>query len=402
MFFSTIKHFISTYHLFTEDERLVVCVSGGVDSIVLTDVLSRLIPLQQLLVAHCNFHLRGAESNRDETFVRDFCRDKDLPLIVQDFDTLHYCKEHKLSVEMGARELRYRWFEELRTERQYDKIVVAHHANDQAETVLLNLFRGTGIRGLGGMKPVNGNIIRPLLCVTRHDILTYAQQRHLSFVEDSTNTDTRFQRNKIRSLLQAFGDTEIRHIANTALSIQSYLPTLHPQIGSETALYEQLKDTFSPKMIQNIYQEFQQGDIGKRFLGKEFMAEIRKEGVSISPRVYKEPTPHLTTSLRPKNENEIFPPAEAKTVFIDADKVHGQLSLRHWQTGDVFYPIGLQGRKRKVGDIFTDRHLSQVQRSQQWLCCDESGEIIWLVGYRLSEHYKITPNTTQICVITVS
>jgi len=196
-----VEKYISKHNLLQHtDQPVVVALSGGMDSVCLLHILHRLE--YQLIAAHCNFHLRGEESERDMHFVENLCKTLGIPLYIKQFDTLTYAETRKLSVEMAARELRYSWFEQLLQEQNAQAIVVAHHESDQAETLLLNLCRGTGLKGLCGMHPKNGHIIRPLLEIAKKDIEAYITLNHISFVTDSTNTDTAIKRNEIRYHLQ--------------------------------------------------------------------------------------------------------------------------------------------------------------------------------------------------------
>lgn len=243
-----VKKYIRDNGLLEAGDRVLVCLSGGADSVALWDVIRR--SGYEQIVAHCNFHLRGEESNRDEAFVRQLVPD----VIVRDFDTKSYAAEHAISIEMAARELRYAWFAELAKEHKCKCIAVAHHQNDQAETVIMNLRRGTGLRGLQGMRPAstmetaNGpvRIIRPLLCTTHDYICHYLKDiRHIGWVEDSTNSDTTYRRNSIRAELASYSKVEIEHIAETARRIQGYVDLLDeissPQ-AKEIIEYETLRN----------------------------------------------------------------------------------------------------------------------------------------------------------------
>ena len=262
----------------------MVCISGGADSVALLDVLLR--AGYQCIAAHCNFHLRGEESNRDETFVRELCRQWKTPLLVTDFDTQTYAKAHNVSIEMAARELRYQWFDEMAREKGCQAITVAHHQNDQAETILLNLRRGTGLRGLTGMRPVSANpmapdsvpVVRPLLCTTRDYIEHYLRdKRHISWVTDSTNSDTSIARNAIREQLKNYSKSEIEHIAKTADYLQGYVDLLEGKDTREAGmvkLYENLR-TYGFPEIDKIYDALQRGEGGKTFTSKTHKATIK-------------------------------------------------------------------------------------------------------------------------------
>lgn len=279
---------VSTYirqrGLLDKQRPVLVCISGGADSVALLDVLLR--AGYQCIAAHCNFHLRGEESNRDETFVRELCRQWKTPLLVTDFDTQTYAKAHNVSIEMAARELRYQWFDEMAREKGCQAITVAHHQNDQAETILLNLRRGTGLRGLTGMRPVSANpmapdsvpVVRPLLCTTRDYIEHYLRdKRHISWVTDSTNSDTSIARNAIREQLKNYSKSEIEHIAKTADYLQGYVDLLEGKDTREAGmveLYESLR-TYGFPEIDKIYDALQRGEGGKTFTSKTHKATIK-------------------------------------------------------------------------------------------------------------------------------
>ena len=253
---------------------MLVCVSGGADSVALLDVLLR--GGYECIVAHCNFHLRGAESDRDEVFVRRITDERGVKCLVASFETAAYAAERRMSIELAARELRYRWFEQVAKEEQCEAIAVAHHQNDQAETVLMNLLRGAGLRGLGGMRaksinPVTGGepmIIRPLLCTTHDYIVHYLRDiRKLPWVEDSTNSDTSIRRNGIRAWLNGRSKGEIENICATAAYMQGYADEqdgVSSRARELVELYEQLKD-YQPKDVEAIYEAMQRGESGKRF-----------------------------------------------------------------------------------------------------------------------------------------
>lgn len=287
--------YIRDKELLEKGDRVLVCVSGGADSVALLDVLQR--GGYECVVAHCNFHLRGEESDRDERFVREVIGErlkaKGEKLWMKDFDTVGYAQEKGISIEMAARELRYRWFAEVAAETGCKAIAVAHHQNDQAETVLLNLKRGTGIRGLCGMRAKSGNpyevrdkrreagipIIRPLLCTTRDYIEHYLRDiRHMEWMDDSTNTDISIKRNAIREQLKQYSKAEIEHIAATAEHMQGYVDWLEGRESQEAGrakLFEELKD-YGFAEIDKIYDALQKGIGGKIFRSATHQAEIRK------------------------------------------------------------------------------------------------------------------------------
>ena len=286
---------VSTYikqrGLLDKDKPVLVCVSGGADSVALLDVLTRAGYI--CVCAHCNFHLRGEESNRDERFVRELCEWMGIRLEVKDFDTLLYARENGLSIEMAARELRYRWFDEMAKAHGCQAIAVAHHQNDQAETILLNLKRGTGLRGLAGMRPKSPNpeapegvpVVRPLLCTTRDYIEHYLRdKRGLNWVTDSTNSDTTITRNAIRDQLKSYTKAEIEHIAETAEYMQGYADLLDGKETREAGLvklYEQLRE-YNFAEIDKIYDALQRGEGGKVFTSKTHKATIKHRKLCVT------------------------------------------------------------------------------------------------------------------------
>ena len=271
--------------LLQKDKPVLVALSGGADSVSLLDVLLR--AGYTCVAAHCNFHLRGEESNRDEAFVRDLCKQMNVELEVTDFDTIEYTRTHEVSIEVAARELRYRWFDEMARKHGCQAVCVAHHQNDQAETILLNLKRGTGIRGLAGMRPVSANpivpesvpVVRPLLCTTRGYIEHYLKdKRHLNWVTDSTNSDTSITRNAIREQLKSYSKSEIEHMAQTAEYMQGYVDIIEGNKSREEGiarLYEQLRE-YNFAEIDKIYDALQKGEGGKTFTSKTHKATIKK------------------------------------------------------------------------------------------------------------------------------
>jgi tRNA(Ile)-lysidine synthase len=282
--------YIREKELLEKGDKVLVCVSGGADSVALLDVLQR--GGFECIIAHCNFHLRGEESNRDEEFVKAI-GDGRLArrLRIKHFDTEGYAQANGISIEMAARELRYQWFAEMAEAEGCKAIAVAHHQHDQAETVLLNLQRGTGIRGLCGMRAKSANpyggtvpVIRPLLCTTRDYIEHYLRDiRHLAWVDDSTNSDVRIKRNAVREQIKNYSKAEIEHIAATAEHMQGYVDWLEGRDTREAGqakLYEELKD-YGFAEINKIYDALQRGVGGKEFRSATHKAVIRKGEVVV-------------------------------------------------------------------------------------------------------------------------
>ena len=284
-----VQQYIRDHQLLSPQDKVLVCVSGGADSVALLDVLHR--GGYECIVAHCNFNLREQESDRDEQFVRLLVDEYNktsvqtpVKLFVKHFDTISYAKANHISIEMAARDLRYSWFDQLALEQQCRAIAVAHHQNDQAETVLLNLKRGTGLRGLCGMRPKSENpmggcvpVIRPLLCTTRDYIEHYLRNiRKLTWVNDSTNQDTTIARNGIREQLRTYSKADIEHIAATAEYMQGYVDWLESRETRQAGrvqLYEQLRNYRFPE-VDKIYDALQKGEGGKTFFAPQHKAVI--------------------------------------------------------------------------------------------------------------------------------
>lgn len=289
-----VQKYIRDNSLLQPSQRVLVCVSGGADSIALLDVLQR--AGYECVVAHCNFHLRGDESDRDQAFVIEAAKlllGNQAKVLVKHFDTITYAQEHAISIEMAARRLRYQWFAQVALQEDCKAIAVAHHQNDQAETLLLNLKRGTGIRGLCGMRAISANpeggdipIIRPLLCTTRDYIEHYLKDiRHLSWVNDSTNTDTTILRNAIRQQLATYSKAEIEHLAATAEHMQGYvdwLEGLDTVAAGRAKLHEELR-AYGFAEINKIYDALQRGIGGKTFRSATHQAVIKKGKLEITP-----------------------------------------------------------------------------------------------------------------------
>ena len=287
-----VQKYIRDHSLLHKGDKVLVCVSGGADSVALYDVLRRCG--YECIIAHCNFHLRGEESDRDEAFVRALTEN----VYVKHFDTRGYAATHGMSIEMAARELRYHWFAKLAVEEGCAAIAVAHHQHDQAETVLLNLKRGTGLRGLCGMRPKSDNpmggavpVIRPLLCTTRDYIEHYLRDiRHLTWVTDSTNADTTIARNAIREQLATYTKAEIEHIAATAEHMQGYVDWLEgrdTRAAGQVKLFEQLREYHFPE-VEKIYDALQHGEGGKVFYAPKHIATIRKGKLHVESRALQE------------------------------------------------------------------------------------------------------------------
>ena len=289
--FRRVSTYIRQRDLLALNQPVLVAISGGADSVALLDVLHR--AGYTCIAAHCNFHLRGTESDRDEAFVRELCATMGVSLEVAQFNTISYAKEKGIGNEQAARDLRYAWFDEVAQLRKCQAVVVAHHQNDQAETLLLNLKRGTGLRGLAGMRPKSNNpvvpdgvpIVRPLLCTTRDYIEHYLRdKRGLKWVNDSTNKDLTISRNAIRKQLKSYTKSEIEHIARTAEYIQGYVDILDGKDTREAGiarLYEETR-AYGFAETDKIYDALQRGEGGKTFRSKTHEATIKKRKLCVT------------------------------------------------------------------------------------------------------------------------
>lgn len=413
--------YITQKHLLNPGDRVIVALSGGADSVTLLCVLQALG--YRCEAAHCNFHLRGAESDRDEAFVRDLCHERNVNLHLTHFDTQEEATRRHISIEMAARDLRYQWFEGIRRESEAHAIAVAHHSDDSLETFLINLLRGTGINGLQGIKPRNGYIIRPLLCANRQEITDYLTDIGQSFVTDSTNLEDEYLRNKIRlhllPLMQQIAPAAksnilktASHLAEAALfyrqavdeSTQRVLreegrridiPALMQEPAPATLLFEILHPLgFNESQTEDIFQALQ-GQSGKSFQAGQWRVLKDRNNLLIEPDTTPTP-PLLDIQTRPYMPGDPIPRGRDVACF-DADKLTPPLTLRLWRRGDTFVPFGMKGKK-KVSDYLTDRKFPVTQKERQWvLCCGE--DIIWLVGERSDNRFRVDESTRKITLI---
>lgn len=432
---SELQQYNKVYHLFEPDEKLVLAVSGGVDSMVLTDLMQK--AGAHFVVAHCNFHLRGEESDGDEQFVRDYARKNDLQYFVNHFDTEKYAAKKGVSIEMAARDLRYAWFEELRQQLGYDKIVLAHHADDQIETFFINLLRGAGLHGLKGMKPKNGVLIRPLLWASREQIRKYAVENQIVWREDHTNAETVYLRNKIRNQLMHLMDeiyTDARNSIGKSIGF----------LASENELYRQLlNEKFSQLVsvdgsVKSVEKSVFQGDngfqllfewlrqygfktdqcrfifdglenaLGKHFYSSSHQVAIEREVLQLteisekSDEIYTIEAGQEDFDLPFRMHCAYFEKWEGFEVekkssvgTFDLDKIDFPLTLRHWRQGDRFHPFGMKGSKL-LSDFFVNQKYTNYQKENQWLLVSANGDILWVVGQRIDDRYKVQKDTKSV------
>lgn len=439
-FTQKVARFITDRHLLEPTQRVIVAVSGGVDSVVLLDAMQQLG--YQCIVAHCNFHLRGADADADAEFVARLAQTYQIPFHRSDFDTKAIAAERKISIEMAARDLRYAWFEQLRHAEQCSAIAVAHHANDNAETVLMNLTRGTGINGWCGIQAKNGHIVRPLLGCTRAEIAAYAHTRQLPYRTDATNADTIYRRNFVRhnivplfeQLNPAFIDTIARnseYAADIRLIFNTFVQNVQTQICHATTLGFEIDTTrlLQQPAPRTLLFEFIRpygfnsdnadtllnnigGTSGATCLADNYQAVVGRGKIVIAPRtatnndnaVYQitDSDTEIFCPIHLKIERLDTKPAtlktDAHTAYFDADKIRFPLTLRHWQQGDTFVPFGMHGHK-KVSDLFVDKKLNLIEKSKVWIMTTND-VIMWVLGIRSDQRFRVTDSTRRVLRIT--
>lgn len=421
---------------FLKGKRLLLAVSGGVDSMVMTELFLKLG--YEIGLAHCNFNLRGAESDQDEDFVRNFASEKNCPVSVERFDTASFAADFKLSVQVAARQLRYNWFSELLETRSFDYVLTAHHADDNFETFLIHLSRGTGIDGLTGIPHTNGKIIRPLLVFSRSEIRDFAQSEQLEWREDSSNSSSKYLRNKIRhhivpeikqlnaDFLSGFSKTQ-HYLRQTQSMAQDAAVLVYQKVAREEAgevrfkLSELLKlpnfeaylyhwlagygftawaDVYDLVVAQS--GKYVTSDTHTLLKDREFLL-LYPKSESGEPRTYA-----IYKGMRQVNFPlkltlalvENIAPVSNKVIFVDAEKLQFPLQLRRWREGDTIRPFGMEGKSKKVAKLFKDEKWSLPEKANAWLLCSND-DIVWIVGLRQDERFKVTNTTTNILQIAV-
>ncbi len=435
LFEQKVDLYISRQQLLYKGKKYLVALSGGADSVALLRCLERLG--YTIEAVHCNFKLRGEEADRDEAFCKSLCQELNIPFHVVHFDTKSYAALHKISIEMAARNLRYSYFERLRTDIDAEGICVAHHQNDVAETILLNMVRGTGISGLEGIHPKNGNILRPMLSVSREEVLAYLTTLKQAYVTDSSNLVPDVKRNKIRlqvlPLLEELNPSIIKqlsilgeqaHEASKVIkaSLNEYslleeisIDTLLQESSPEYAVYFYLKDRgFSGKQIRQIAQSLD-SPTGAKWISTSHELVIDR-GRLVVHTLSDLPTKHLRIPeegryiyddhlsialKRIARTNDWQIPKTSLHIALDANKVVLPFVLRPALEGDRFKPLGMKGSKL-VSDLLTDCKKSIIEKERQLVLVDANQQIIWVVGIRPNQDCRITDATQNIIDIVVS
>ena len=414
-----IREYIEANQIFSQEGLVLVGVSGGADSVALLLILKDLGYHIQAL--HCNFHLRQEESDRDEQFVSELCKKNSIPLLIKNFDAKEYAVRNSISIEMAARDLRYNWFYEVQSQTNAQCIAVAHHKNDQAETLLLNLIRGTGIRGLAGMYPIRNKIARPLLCVTRQEVIDYLAQIKQAHVTDSTNMKKDATRNRIRMdilpLLAAINPNIINTLSETCSIMMSSIPFYDQAVQEEL---KQVKANDAELNIRALLESKNSAVIiyewlkDKGFTNSQ-QTEIAKSLGSTSGKIWESKTHRLLKDrnkliLQENNKEALVPQIIQEEVdhisetgpgiaYFDKEKITSPITYRRAREGDWFIPFGMKGKKL-ISDYLTDVKATRFEKESQVLAlCGE--DIIWVVGHRSDNRYKVDKNTRRIIMLKI-
>ena len=419
-----VNAFVREMRLFGKTDKVLVALSGGADSVALLRVLLHLG--YRCEAAHCNFHLRGEESMRDEAFVVSLTEKLGVRLYRTDFDTEAYAAAKGISIEMAARDLRYEWFGNLREEIGAEVIAEAHHRNDSVETLLLNLVRGTGINGLRGIRAVNGRVVRPLLCVDRNEILSYLERLGQNFVTDSTNLQDNFTRNKIRHqvipVLETINPSAVEAMADTAARLSEVAEIYGKAMEAAVARVvtdgisldaEALWHETAPKSVlhevlyplgtnvsqqRDIYRCLRSGESGKVFYTATHVLLVDHGRLCWKPKETVERKPVLKWELVEVDDSFVVP-KDIAVACLDADKINGALTLRRWRSGDRFVPFGMTGFK-SVRNYLRDRKQSLFDKERQLVVCS-GDDIVWVVEERTDNRFRVTPETRKVLRIWV-
>jgi len=425
--------------LFNGEQKILLAVSGGIDSMVMASLFRESGTVHS--IAHCNFSLRGEESDGDEKFVRDYASKHNIHFYDKTFDTLVYAADRGISVQMAARELRYQWFEKIIVGEGFDAVAVAHNLNDNIETFFINLLRGTGLNGLTGMSPRHGNVIRPLLFATRDQITAYATREGVSYREDSSNSQIKYIRNRIRNKvipelvgvnsrsLSAITET-MKHLESSAAIIETCIGEIRKtvfkptgnDIRADVAALTELEPA-EPFMFE-LFRKYgispgQTGDLlallhspSGRFINTGSHRILRdRETLIISETEHEEVSEYHFSSLDEISLSGLFSdigimdhgddplPSGSFTACLDLDLIRFPLVVRHWEHGDRFSPLGMNGMK-KISDFLIDLKVPLTSKEKVLLLL--SGEdVVWVIGYRIDNRYKVTAATRKILLITL-
>ena len=419
---------------FLNQKKLLLAVSGGLDSMVLLHLFQQL--KFDIAIAHCNFQLRGVESFGDQKFVQEYADANGIPIYVTQFDTEAFAKDYKLSTQVAARELRYNWFYELLEEENFDYLLTAHHADDNLETFLINFTRGTGLEGLTGIPVQNDKIIRPLLFLTRNEIDNYAKENNIQWREDSSNASDKYVRNKIRhhlipilkelnpNFMASFFKTE-SYLQQSFAMVEDAAIMVYQQVAKEVGdqiyfdlnkllqlpnyqsyLYQWLKE-FGFTAWEDIY-DLVNGQSGKQVFAADYRLLKDRDLLIVAPINEEESVEEF---LIAENQLEVNIPLKLSlskvtdisidsntAIFVDADLLTYPLIVRKWKTGDVFMPFGMNGKSKKVSKLFKDEKLSLIEKENIWILCS-GDQIVWVIGIRADNRFRTVNATKNILKI---
>ncbi|MBL7922461.1 MAG: tRNA lysidine(34) synthetase TilS [Bacteroidia bacterium] len=424
--------------LFSKKDSLLLAISGGIDSVVLAYLLKSVG--YKFALAHCNFNLRGKDSKADEAFCKALAKKLHVNFFSQHFDTKTYSKTNKMSIQMAARELRYAWFNELILKNKFDYLVTAHHANDVMETIFINLCRGTGIKGLKGIPEKTGNIVRPLLNFTKEEINSFAKKEKIKFRIDKSNLEDKYERNllrlevipKLKKLHPSLEQTFLNNVSNfkaEADIVSDFLAEKTKLLISEkgeqvlinkarlkkekhvSSILHYILETFgfNASQINDITTNVtEKGEVGKLFFASNFTLTIDREFIFIKPLVNRNPE---AISIRSFNELKRsghlklkklskFERTNKNELIIEKNKLIFPLRIRTKKTGDRFRPFGMKGFKL-ISDFLKDQKLNAFEKEKCLILENGNDEIIWVIGYRSDDRYKVTANNNELLKITV-
>ncbi len=429
---SKLEKHLSTKFSFLTNKKLLLATSGGLDSMVMLELFRKMN--FEIAIAHCNFQLRGLESFDDQNFVQNYAEKHQISIFVTQFDTENFAKDYKLSIQVAARMLRYDWFDELLVEKNYDFLLTAHHLDDNVETFLINLTRGTGLDGLTGIPESNQQIIRPLLIFSRDEIQKYAQENEVLWREDSSNLSDKYLRNKIRqsiipilkelnpNFLSSFQKTQ-NYLQESEIMVEDATIMIYQQVAKEvddTVHFDLKKLQQLPNYKSYLYQFLKEygfsawddiynltnSQTGKQIFSSEYVLLNNRNFLILSPIKNKA----IESFFINKNQNEVnfplkielsasntFSQANSSSIFVDNDLLQYPLELRKWKETDSFFPFGMTGKKI-LSKYFKDEKMSIIDKQNCWLLCSNQ-EIVWVVNRRLDDRFKVTDKTKNILKI---
>ncbi|MFV8394091.1 tRNA lysidine(34) synthetase TilS [Flavobacterium sp. LB2P6] len=419
---------------FLNGKKILLATSGGKDSMVMVYLFQQLG--YTIAIAHCNFQLRGMESFEDQNFVQEYAAKNDIPVFITQFDTKAFSEDYKISTQVAARELRYNWFYELLETEKLDYILTAHHADDNLETFLINLGRGTGLEGLTGIPEQNEKVVRPLLAFSQEEMEEYAGLNNIQWREDSSNASDKYLRNKIRhhlvpmlkelnpNFLSSFNKTQM-YLQEAQAMVEDASIMIYQQVAKQEAdtiyfdlqqlkklpnyksyLYQWLKE-FEFSAWDDIY-DLVESQSGKYVFSPEYRLLKDRDSLILSPINFVNEKEEYFIA---EDQKEVNIPLNLtfckvadisivsnKTIFVDADKLQYPLILRHWNEGDKLQPFGMNGKSKKVSKLFKDEKLSLIDKENAWILCSND-QIVWIIDVRQDERFKVQNTTKNILKI---